>query len=43
MSKLIIQNCNRKVSVQVLEELVLCLTLEEYYEQGEVSPQRVPL
>lgn len=43
MSKLIIRNCNTAVSVQVLEEMALCLTLEEYYEQGEVPPQRAPL
>lgn len=42
MSKLIIQNCNRAVSVQVLGEMALCLTLEEYHEQ-EVPPQRAPL
>lgn len=43
MSKLIIWNCNRAVSVQVLEEVALCLTLEEYCEQGEVPPQRASL
>lgn len=43
MSKLIIWICNRAVSVQVLEEMVLCLTLEEYCEQGEVPLQRAPL
>lgn len=42
MSKLIIRNCNRAVSVQVLEEMALCLTLEEYYEQGEVPLKGLP-